>query len=174
MSRTIIAIIGQAEPCSSIDDLAYGVGRLLALQGWSIVNGGRTGVMEASAHGFQDGKKTLPVERHGTVIGILPSTDGSEANSFLDIVIATGMDEARNTIIINSAVAVVAIGKGYGTLNEIALALRAKKAVVALKSWEGIDPAIREVATPEEAVGVLQECLAASDNSSVEVNRARP
>ena len=93
----------------------------------------------------------------GLTIGVLPSTHRSEANPYVDIPIVTGIGEARNAIITRTAEAVIAIGGSYGTLSEIAFALRFGTPVVGLGTWvmerEG-HPAVpvAYVATPEEAV----------------------
>ncbi len=69
-------------------------------------------------------------------IGILPGTDRSAANEFVDVAIATGLGEARNALVVRAADAVIAVGGGYGTLSEIALALKAGKRVVGIGTWE--------------------------------------
>lgn len=68
--------------------------------------------------------------------------------------IVTGMGEARNAILIHSAEAVIAVGGGWGTLSEIALARRAGLTVVGLQSWapSGAESLVEAVTTPEEAV----------------------
>jgi uncharacterized protein (TIGR00725 family) len=90
-------------------------------------------------------------------VGILPGTDSSEANPWVDIPVVTGLGEARNAIVIRSADAVIAIGGGYGTLSEIGFALKWGKPVVGLGTWElgrdGVrDSEILRASTPEEAV----------------------
>jgi uncharacterized protein (TIGR00725 family) len=79
----------------------------------------------------------------GTTVGILPGTERSAANEHVDVAIATGLGEARNALVVRAADAVIAIGGGYGTLSEIALALKAGKRVVGLGSWdvEGVEVA---------------------------------
>ena len=79
----------------------------------------------------------------GTTIGILPGSDRSAANPFVDVAIATGLGEARNALVARAGDAMIAIGGGYGTLSEIALALKAGKRVVGLGTWEieGVEPA---------------------------------
>ena len=98
--------------------------------------------MEAACRGAR--------ESGGTTIGILPGADRAAANPFVDVAIATGLGEARNALVVRSADALVAVGRGYGTLSEIALALKARKPVVGHDSWDidGVDGA----ATPEQAV----------------------
>jgi uncharacterized protein (TIGR00725 family) len=84
--------------------------------------------MEAACRGAK--------EAGGTTVGILPGTDRSDANPFVDIAIATGLGQARNVILARTGDAVIAVGGGYGTLSEIALALRRDKRVVGLGTWE--------------------------------------
>jgi uncharacterized protein (TIGR00725 family) len=72
----------------------------------------------------------------GTTVGILPGYDREDANEFVDVALATGLGEARNALVVRAADAVVAIGGEWGTLSEIALALRAGKRVVGLGTWE--------------------------------------
>ena len=71
----------------------------------------------------------------GIIIGILPGDSTKSANPYVNIPIATGLGEARNVLIVKTAQAVIAIGGEYGTLTEIALALKSKKPVVGLNTW---------------------------------------
>ena len=63
-------------------------------------------------------------------------SDRAEANAWVDVALPTGLGEARNALVARAADAVVAVGGGYGTLSEIALALKAGKRVVGLGSWD--------------------------------------
>jgi uncharacterized protein (TIGR00725 family) len=98
--------------------------------------------MEAACMGAKDAG--------GTTVGILPGTDRAAANPFVDVAVATGLGEARNALVVRAADAVIAIGGGYGTLSEIALALKAGKRVVGLDTWdvEGVEA----VDSPDAAV----------------------
>ena len=87
-------------------------------------------------------------EMGGMTIGILP--DRGKGNPYLDVAVRTGMGYARNVILVESADAVVAIGGGYGTLSEIAIALKAGKNVFGFCTWE-IEGVVKCI-TPEEAV----------------------
>jgi len=89
---------------------------------------GVDGVMEAAARGAAAGG--------GTCVGLLPGPRREEGNPFLSVAIATGLGEARNVLIVRACDAFVAIGRGLGTLSEIALALRAGKPVVGLQTWD--------------------------------------
>ena len=86
----------------------------------------------------------------GTVVGILPDTDRDGANPHLTVSLPTGMGQARNALIVTAAESVIAIGEGWGTLSEIALAQRLGRSVVGLDSWDvkGLDA----VGSPAEAV----------------------
>lgn len=144
-----IGIIG-GQFCSEEEErIAYEVGSLVARRGAVILCGGLGGVMEAACKGAK--------EAGGTTIGILPGPFRGDANPYVDHAIATDMGQARNAIIVRSADAVIAVGGEYGTLSEIAMALKMGKKVVAISSWEisrqGIpDEKIIRAASAEEAV----------------------
>ena len=110
-----------------------------------MVCGGLGGVMEAACRGA--------TKAGGLTVGILPGTDRAAANAFVDVAVPTGLGEARNALVVRAADALIAVGVGYGTLSEIALALKAGKRVVGLDSWdiEGMLAA----ADPQAAVAAL-------------------
>ena len=89
-------------------------------------------------------------EGGGRTVGILPGVDRAAANPFVEVAIATGLGEARNALVVRSADVLIAIGGAYGTLSEIALALKAGKRVIGLGTW-AID-GIEEAGGPEAAV----------------------
>lgn len=72
----------------------------------------------------------------GTTLGILPGSSREQANAYVDIAVATGLGEMRNGLVVRSADALIAIGGEFGTLSEVALALKAGKPVVGLGTWE--------------------------------------
>jgi uncharacterized protein (TIGR00725 family) len=91
------------------------------------------------------------------VVGVLPGVRRRDANRWVTIPIVTGMDQARNVVLVRSCDAVIAIGGMYGTLSEIALALKLGVPVVGLRTWRLAQPDRRRVpllaaATPEDAV----------------------
>lgn len=148
MRGPLIAVIGGATATLEEAAAAESVGRALAESGAVLVCGGRGGVMEAACRGAK--------AAGGLTIGILPGTDRSEANAFVDVAIVTGLGEARNAIVARTAQAVIAIGGSYGTLSEMAFALRFGVPVVGLGTWavarEMHPPApIAHVDSPEEA-----------------------
>ena len=144
-----MGVIGAATPPEEIRREAYLLGKGIAKRGWILVCGGRTGVMEEAARGAR--------EVGGITVGILPSASVEEANPYILCPVATGMGSARNSIIITTSKILVAVGGGYGTLSEIALALKAGKTVLGLKSWE--IPGMLTVADAEHALKVLEENL---------------
>src|SRR6184192_2483659 len=123
-----VAVCGP-DPCSDeVGAQAEAVGRLLAGAGVVLVCGGLGGAMEAASRGAS--------EAGGTVLGILPGTGRSGANPYLTLSIPTGMGEMRNALIVRSADAVIAVAGEFGTLSEIAFALKTGVPVVGLGTWE--------------------------------------
>jgi len=122
-----IAVCGTSQPDASETALAEAVGRGIAAAGAVLFCGGLGGVMAAACRGAR--------AANGLTVGILPSRDATTANEDVAIPIPTGCGEARNVILINCAEAVIAIGGGWGTLSEIALARRAGLTVVGLHTW---------------------------------------
>lgn len=128
MKRYIIGVIGTGESSPKTDKIAKEVGEEIARRGAILVNGGLGGVMEASAKGAK--------KNGGITIGILPGMDPSVANSFIDIPIPTGLGEIRNFLIVRSSQALIAINGGYGTLSEIAIALKLSRPVIGIETWD--------------------------------------
>ena len=121
-----------------------------------VVCGGLGGAMEAACRGAK--------EAGGTTLGILPGIDRRDANPYVDVAVATGLGEGRNVLVVRTADAVIAVGGTYGTLSEIALALRAQIPVVGLGTWELVrngrrDEGIVRADTPEDAVGLALAAL---------------
>jgi uncharacterized protein (TIGR00725 family) len=109
--------------------------------------------MEAACRGARS--------RGGFTVGLLPGSDREEANGWVVLALPTGLGEARNALVVGAAHAVVAIGGGWGTLSEIALALRAGTPVLGVRTWElGRDgervEGVREV---DDALTAVQEAL---------------
>ena len=135
-----VSVIGSG---AEWEDAAEEVGRLLAERGCTVVTGGLDGVM-AAAH---RGAKTA----EGATIAILPGEGRAAANPWADHVVVTGIGHARNLAVAASGDAVIAIGGSYGTITEMALALRLGRTVVALAGAPAVEGTQRAV-SPAEAV----------------------
>lgn len=143
-----VAVSGGGEAGGEVCRAAEEVGRELARRGAVVVTGGLGGAMEAASRGAK--------EARGTTIGILPGDDRSDANPWVDVAVATGLGEGRNVVLVRTVDAVVAVAGEFGTLSEIALALRAGKPVVGLGTWQLVRDgqpveAVVAAATPAEA-----------------------
>ncbi|HEX3564289.1 MAG TPA: TIGR00725 family protein [Acidimicrobiales bacterium] len=149
---TPIAIVGASEATAGAVTVAEAVGASLASAGATIICGGLGGVMAAACRGAKS--------VGGTTVGILPGRDRRAANEWVDVVIATGLGEARNALVVGSAAVVIAVDGEYGTLSEIALALRARIPVIGVGTWSltrpdgETDSGIVPVEDPHEAAAM--------------------
>lgn len=125
--RIVVAVIGGGQCSAEEAEMAEAVGRELALRGAIVICGGLGGVMEAVCRGAAG--------EGGLTVGILPGDDPKEANPYVQIPIVTGLGHARNVAIVKSAQAVIAIDGDYGTLSEIAFALKYGLPVIGLNTW---------------------------------------
>lgn len=144
MTARYVAVCGQSEPDPVHMEAASSVGRLLAQAGAIVICGGLGGVMEAVSRGAS--------EAGGTVVGILPGESRAQANEHVGIAIGTGLGQARNAVIATAADSVIAIGRGWGTLSEMAFARKLGRRVIGLGSWQ-VD-GIESAGSPEEAVAL--------------------
>jgi len=144
-----IGVIGEGRCSTRVAARAERVGAAIAAAGAVLICGGLGGVMEAAARGA--------ARASGVVVGLLPGVDRAEANRWTTIPIVTGMDQARNVILVRSCDALIAVGGMYGTLSEIALALKLGRPVIGLATWRLLQPEHRRVpiiraTSPEDAV----------------------
>lgn len=144
-----IAVVGERAASPENIAAAHAVGAAVARRGGIVVCGGMGGVMQAASEGC--------TACGGLVIGILPTADAGDANPYVGVPIVTGLGEGRNVLIARTAEAMIAVGGSYGTLSEIALALRFAVPVIGLRTWELQAPAhqddpIVRASTPEDAV----------------------
>lgn len=133
MRKPVAAVVGGNSASAALLEAAEVIGRGLVEAGMRVATGGLGGVMTAASRGAHNAASWCD----GSVIGILPGLDAREANPFVDIVIPTGMNYARNTILVAMADVVVAVGGGSGTLSEVALAWQHGKPIVALDLGQG-------------------------------------
>ncbi len=154
----IIGVVGGDKCSAEMARIAEEVGAELARRDCIVICGGRGGVMEAACKGAR--------EAGGFTIGVLPGPDRSEANKYVSVPIVTNMGEARNAIIVLSSQGIIALDGEYGTLSEIALALKRGIPVVGIKTWslaldETKEESILQAATAAEAVAMLLSRIAA-------------
>lgn len=142
-----MAVVGPADTSPDVEAQAEAVGGALARAGAVVVTGGLAGVMSAACRGAK--------EAGGTTLGILPGPDRTAANPWVDVAVATGMGEARNALVVRTADALVAVAGGYGTLSEIALALKTGRPVVGLGTWDIVG--VEVTWTPEEAAQLASQ-----------------
>lgn len=140
-----VAVVGPGSHVSpSLLAQAREVGCLLAIRGAVVLTGGLGGAMEAASRGAY--------EAGGTTVGLLPGTDRSDGNDYLTVALATGLGEMRNALLVRSCDAVIAVGCSWGTLSEIALAVRTDVRVVAIECWDLPEDGPVRVGSAAEAV----------------------
>lgn len=124
-----IGVIGPGDDATEAHvQAARQVGRLLASDGHMIVTGGLGGVMEAACQGAR--------EAGGVTVGLLPGLRRQDGNEHLTVAIPTGLGELRNGLVVRASDAVIAVGGSWGTLSEIALAVRTGVPVISLLGWD--------------------------------------
>lgn len=138
-----VGVIGSGQCDRETGLLAYEVGKELALNGAVVVCGGLGGVMEYACHGCK--------EAGGVSLGILPGNKRGEANPYVNYVLATGMGEMRNFLVVRCSDVLIAVSGEYGTLSEIAIALKENKKVIALQPSFSL-PGLERASSPKEAV----------------------
>jgi uncharacterized protein (TIGR00725 family) len=139
-----VAVVGPGDAAPKQEALAFEVGRGLAARGAVVVTGGLGGVMAAACRGARDAD--------GVTLGLLPGDARRDANPWVSVAVPTGMGELRNGLVARACDVMIAVGGEYGTLSEIALALKIGRRVVGLGTWD-----VRGVVVardPEEAVGL--------------------
>jgi hypothetical protein len=130
--RPYVAVVGPSEASPELDRAAEEIGRLLGAAGAVVVTGGLGGVMAAVCRGARSAG--------ATTLGLLPGRDRSMANPWVDVAVPTGLGEMRNALVVAAADVVIAVGGSWGTLSEVALALRTGTPVVGLGMWTVHDP----------------------------------
>ncbi len=149
MPAPYVAVIGPADATAEESRIAEEVGRRLAQAGAVVVSGGLGGVMRAACRGAS--------VAGGVTVGLLPGKDRAGGNEHLAVTLPTGLGELRNGLVVNVSDAVIAVGGGWGTLSEIALAMRSGTPVITIRSWKVASPSmpglsLDESESPEDAV----------------------
>ena len=164
--KGIIGVVGSGsgDLDEKIYEIAEKLGFLIAQENFAVVCGGLFGIMEAVCKGAKSA--------NGFTIGFIPSLDKKTANSYVDLIIPTGMGEARNFILVSTADAIITIGGESGTLSEIAFAWKISKPIISLSTTGGwsakladtkIDnrrnDKIYSAQTPEDAIDIVKNLL---------------
>jgi len=155
--RPIIGIIGTASADKSEYETSVKVGKEIAKRNCVLICGGMEGVMEGACKGASS--------ENGLTIGILPGSNKSDSNKYVDIPIVTGLSQARNIIVVRSSDVIIAIGGEFGTLSEIAFALKFNIPVVGIKTWD-VSEKIYKINDPVEAV---DKALRLANNSNGDI-----
>jgi len=158
--RPRIAVSGAGSPDAAAMRAAEQLGAALAERDAIVLCGGLGGVMEACARGA--------AQAGGLTVGILPGADAAAANPWISVPVVTAMGHARNVILVHSAEALVAVAGSYGTLSEVALALKIGVPVASLDSWHP-----RRAGHPEPPITTFTEPEAAADWAIAMVNAQR-
>ncbi|MFZ0449687.1 MAG: TIGR00725 family protein [Desulfatiglandaceae bacterium] len=145
-----VGVIGSGACSPGHYALAERVGFEIGKRRWTLICGGLGGVMEGAAKGC--------AEAGGMTVGLLPGLHRERANAFIRIAVPTGLGDGRNLMIVRASDILVAISGGYGTLSEIALALKNGKKVIGLQSFEDVEGML-SAADPEGVIDRLETCL---------------
>jgi len=145
-----VGVIGAGSCTERVYEMAMDLGASIARKGWVLVCGGLGGVMAAAARGCHEGG--------GMSVGLLPGLDRSAANPYLRVALPTGLGEGRNLLVVRASDLLISVSGGYGTLSEIALALKIGKHVIGLETWPGIE-GIVYVSSPQGAMEAADRLL---------------
>lgn len=154
MSGRYVGVVGPGDAAATDLDVAEALGRGLAARGHVVLSGGLGGVMAAASRGAHDAG--------GTVVGLLPGDDRAAGNRWLTVALPTGLGEVRNALLVRASDVVVSVGGSWGTLSEVALAVRTGVPVVAVGGWvvrsaDGHEPGPPPGLTAERLTGGTSE-----------------
>ena len=147
----LTAYVGVVGPGCGATELqlavAEQVGTLIAQQGHVVVTGGMGGVMESACR--------AAAAAGGMTVGLLPGTDRAQGNRYLTVAIATGLGEMRNPLLVRACDVIVCVGTSWGSLSEVAFAMRTGVPVVVVGSLDipGMDGPVTTT-SPAEAVPI--------------------
>lgn len=151
--RVPVGVVGPRQATPAQYAAALAVGRGIAEMGLALICGGRAGVMEAACKGA--------AEAGGVAIGMLPDREPDPANPYATVVLASGIGEARNAVIAQAALCLVAIGDNFGTLSEVALGRQFGKTVIGLAGAARVEGVVH-VNTPAAALLEVARCALAA------------
>jgi hypothetical protein len=151
-----VGVIGSGDSDPATERIAERIGRELAEAGAVLVCGGLGGVMEAACRGAAGAG--------GLTIGLLPGAERDSGNRWLSVAIPTGLGELRNGLVVRASEVLIAIGGEYGTLSEVAFALKIGRPVVGVNTWhltrpDGTTDTGLVVSNTEDAVAVALDLV---------------
>lgn len=151
-----VGVIGSGDSDPATERIAERIGRELAEAGAVLVCGGLGGVMEAACRGAAGAG--------GLTIGLLPGVERDSGNRWLSVAIPTGLGELRNGLVVRASEVLIAIGGEYGTLSEVAFALKIGRPVVGVNTWhltrpDGTTDTGLVVSNTEDAVAVALDLV---------------
>jgi hypothetical protein len=139
MKKLQIGIIGYAgldeypekvEINKAVYEKAYQLGKALAENNCIVVTGGKSGVMEAANKGCREGG--------GISVGVVTGDKRFTANKYVDVEVVSGMYNCGEEMcLITMCDAVIVLGGGAGTLQEITIAYRKAKPIFILEGLGG-------------------------------------
>lgn len=173
MRRRTIGILGNAARAGvilpgNVVEAATAVGKEVARAGYVLLSGGTGGTMEAACQGAQ--------EAGGLTVGFLPQGDFASANPYVDLVFPTGLGTVRNFLTARCADAVIVVGGGVGTLNEITIAYDAGVPIVIVNDTGGWSERIGDILIEGKWLDerrVTEVSFAATPAESVAIAEAR-
>lgn len=161
-----VSVVGSGLPDDDLDRDAAHIGRTLAGAGVAVVCGGLGGVMAAVCRGARDAG--------GLTVGLLPGDARADANPHVDLALPTGLGEARNVLVARAGAAVIAIGGGFGTLSEIAVARKIGTPVIGLRTWRFAEDGIEHVPSAAAAAARAIALATADGGAGGARDRRRP
>jgi len=167
--QPLVSVCAPGDPSVEEGAAAEAVGRALAERGAVLVCGGLGGAMAASCRGAK--------AAGGATIGILPGSDPTAANRWIDFPICTGLGQSRNVIVAASGQALIAVGGGIGTLSEIAFGLRLGRPVILLGGWAASldsETARRQIATHGGQLAIASTPQEAVDRALAAIGATKP
>lgn len=128
---------------TKVFDYAYELGRLAAEQGWTVITGGKSGVMEAANKGCK--------EAGGISVGVVTGDKRFTANKYVDVEVVPGMFNCGEEMaLITMSDAVIMLGGGMGTLQELAIAYRQSKPTFSIRGLGGWSEKLEEFVELDE------------------------
>ncbi len=153
MSEIKIAVLGFATLCSDYNkEIAFEVGRLLAVRGFTVCSGNIIGTF---IHAFKGAKIV-----EGRTVAILEDNKRSADKPFCDEALYALDTDTKHQLICETCQAAIVIGGGEGTKKLISRFIHLNKDVVAIKESGGVvnselNDNVKLVDSPEMAVSIL-------------------